>query len=134
MKTVALAPDAQAKVEPVIPQAPLEVLRVKPEPDAVAVKVAQVPPTYHVPAEIKQPVVLPALTTLRVPAPAKEEPVGAVPEEVVVAGGVVDVGVVVEVGATEEVLFETGEPVLGTYLMPVAGQLEEPPTRFLLDM
>ena len=73
VKTVAVTPDAQVNIELEIPQGPLEDFNVKPEPvstsvsilredgqtfaspEAVAVKVAQVPLVYHVPALIKQP-------------------------------------------------------------------------------
>ena len=52
---VAETPEAQLKAPLTIPQFPLELLSVKPEPEAVAVKVAQDPVMYQVPAEIRQP-------------------------------------------------------------------------------
>ena len=46
MKTVAVLPDAQLKAELTIPQAPLDDVKVKPEPEAAAVYVAQLPSSY----------------------------------------------------------------------------------------
>lgn len=80
----------------------------KPEPEAVAVKVAHVPLVYHVPPEMMQPVGELEVVTWRVPRPVKGVPAGVVP---VGAGAAVVVG---GVGF---------EAVFGRYLMPVAGQL-----------
>lgn len=83
------------------------------EPEGVAVKVAQVPPMYHVPALMMQPsgALLPEGVTWRVPLPEKGVPgavVGPVPEVVVVG--------------------EVPEPDLGRYLTPVAGQSDDAPS------
>lgn len=95
-------------------QLPLLDVRVKPSPEVVAVKVAQVPVVYHFPAEMMQPVVLPPVCTLRTPLPLKGEPVN-------VAVGAADVPVaVVEVGLEDE--------SLGRYLMPVDGQADLEPS------
>lgn len=71
-------------------------------------QVAQVPPTYHVPAPIKHPLVAPPVTAFRYPAPLKVPPVGAGPELVVVVGEV--------------------DPDFGRYLTPVAGQSDFDPS------
>ncbi len=92
-------------------QRPLLDFRVKPLPEAVAVKEAQVPPTYHVPPLMIQPSAVPPDATWRVPLPEKGVP-GAV------------VGVVVGV----VVVGEVPEPDLGRYLTPVAGQSEVAPS------
>ena len=59
MKTVAVTPEAHVNFELEMPQEPLEDFKVKPEAEAVAVYVAQVPLVNHVPPLIKQPVWLP---------------------------------------------------------------------------
>ena len=84
---------------------PLLEVRVKPVPDAVAVNVAQVPPIYHVPPLMIQPLFAPPSVTSRYPLPEN-----GVPGPVVPVGAAV---VVVVVGA--------GEPVFGKYLIPVDG-------------
>lgn len=84
----------------------------KPVPDAVAVKEAQVPPMYHVPALMMQPFALPSEVTWRVPLPEKGVP-GAVMG--LVAGAVV----------VEE---DVPESDLGRYLTPVAGQSDVAPS------
>ena len=92
----------------------------KPLPDTVAVKVAQVPPMYHVPALMMQPFACPPDVTWRVPLPEKGVPgavVGLVPGEVVV-----------EVVIVVEVVGEVPEPDLGRYWTPVAGQSDEAPS------
>jgi hypothetical protein len=65
VNTVAVTPEAQVNVDPEIPQFPFDDFSVKPDPEAVAVIVAHVPPTYHVPALIKHPFVAPPDTALR---------------------------------------------------------------------
>ena len=83
----------------------------KPLPEGVAVKVAQVPPMYHVPALMMQPFAVPPEVTWRVPLPEKGVPgavVGPVPGAVVVG--------------------EVPEPDLGRYLTPVAGQSDDAPS------
>lgn len=84
-----------------------------PVPDAVAVNVAQVPPIYHVPPLMMQPLFAPPSVTSRYPLPENGVPGAVVPVGAVVV-------VVVVVGA--------GEPVLGKYLIPVDGQSELDPT------
>lgn len=80
------------------------------KPEGAAVNVAQVPVVYHVPPLMMHPFCEPPLVTRRVPLPENEVP-GVL---VGVATGVVVVG---------------GEPpVLGRYLMPVAGQLDFDPS------
>jgi len=106
VKTVAVLPDAQLKVELATPQAPLEDFKVKPEPEAVAVYVAQVPLVYQVPAEIKQP-----------PPDASKKPV---PEKVP--------GVPVGEELTEVPVPVAAAPDLGRYLIPVLGQEPVCPT------
>ena len=101
-------------------QGPLLDFRVKPLPDAVAVKVAQVPPMYHVPPLMMQPFDAPPEVTWRVPLPEKGVP-GAVVGPVVGEVVVVVVVVVAVVG-------EVPEPDLGRYLTPVAGQSELAPS------
>ena len=86
----------------------------KPVPDAVAVNVAQVPPIYHVPPLMMQPLFAPPSVTCRYPLPENGVPGAVVPVGAVVA-------VVVVVGA--------GEPLLGKYLIPVDGQSELVPTK-----
>lgn len=103
-------------------QRPLLEVSVNPPvpPDAVAVKVAQVPPMYHVPALMMQPEAEAEVVTWRVPLPEK-----GVPGEVVVVGVglvVVPVVVVLAVGAVE--------PVLGRYFTPVAGQSDVEPSEW----
>ena len=73
---------------------PLLLVKVKPDPEAAAVKVAQVPVVYHVPALMIQPTPLPPVVTWSVPFPKNGVPGGGVVPPV----------------------------VLGRYLMPVAGQ------------
>lgn len=90
-------------------------LNVKPAPEVVAVKVAHVPPMYHVPPLMMQPEGLEEVVTWRVPLPEKGVPgavVGEVPPGLVV---------VVVVGGM-------GVEVLGRYLMPVAGQEDLAPS------
>lgn len=92
----------------------------KPLPDTVAVKEAQVPPMYQVPGLMMQPVALPPELTWRVPLPEKGVPgavVGLVPGAVVV----------VEVVVVDRVV-EAPEPDLGRYLTPVAGQSDVAPS------
>jgi hypothetical protein len=127
VKTVAVTPEPHVKVELEIPQLPLELLSVNPDPaeirqsqlhrntgelvpDAVAVKVAQVPLLYHVPALIKHPVWVLPETPFKYPEPEKVPvpPVGVEP------GGVEEVGVEL--------------PDLGRYLIPVEGQSDDAPT------
>ena len=86
------------------------------DPDAAAVKPAQVPVVYHVPPLMMQPVALPPVLTCKVPLPEKGVPgvvveVGELPPVVVV---------VVEVGGVD--------PDLGRYLTPVAGQSDLDPS------
>ena len=96
----------------------------KPEPDTVAVKVAQVPPMYHVPPLMMQPFACPPAVTWRVPLPEK-----GVPGAVV---GVDPAEVVLEVVLAVEVVGEVPEPDLGRYWTPVAGQSDvEPSTSHL---
>lgn len=98
---------------------PLLEVRVKPVPDAAAVKVAQVPPMYHVPALMMQPLDAPPDVTWRVPLPEKGVPgavVGLVP------GG--------EVVVVVEVVGEVAEPDLGRYRTPVAGQSDVAPSDY----
>lgn len=95
-----------------IPQLPFDDFNVKPEPEEVAVIVAQVPVVYHVPPEMMHPCWLPEVTTLRKPEPLKPPvEVGLGPDEVVV---LVDVGV--------------APPVFGKYLMPLLGHVPVLPT------
>ena len=84
----------------------------KPVPDAVAVNVAQVPPIYHVPPLMMQPLFAPPSVTSRYPLPENGVP-----------GAVVPVGAAVVV-----VVVVAGEPVFGKYLIPVEGQSELVPT------
>lgn len=93
---------------------PLLEVRVNPDPDAVAVKVAQVPVVYQVPPLMMQPSTLPLVVTGSVPLPEKGLPgveveVGGVPVEVVM-------------------VVEGGVPVFGRYFTPVAGQLDFDPS------
>ena len=112
VKTALVTPEPQVKTPETTPQLPLDDLRLKPSPEAVAVKVAHVPEVYQVPAEMIHPFWLPPLTTFRTP-----EPLKAPPGE--------DVGL--EPGAVE---VEVGEPppppplLLGRYLIPELGQLD----------
>lgn len=98
---------------------PLLEVKVKPDPDGVAVNVAQVPVVYHVPLLIIQPSALPPVVTGRVPFPENGVPgtvVGVVVEEVLVF---------------EEVLVVVVVPPLvplGRYFTPVAGQLDFEPS------
>ena len=95
-------------------QRPLLDVRVKPVPEAVAVKPAHVPVVYHVPPLMMQPSALPPVDTWSVPLPEKGMPGAVVGVGVGPAGGVVVVVVVGAGGVTE--------PDLGRYLIPVAGQ------------
>lgn len=100
-------------------QRPLLDVRVKlsvPD-DAVAVKVAQVPPMYHVPGLMMQPFGLPEEVTWRVPLPEK----GALGAVVGMVVGAVEVEVVVLVD-------EVPELDLGRYLTPVDAQLDLAPS------
>ena len=93
----------------------------KPLPDSVAVKEAQVPPMYQVPGLMMQPFALPPELTWRVPLPEKGVPgavVGLVPGAVVLK--VVDV--------VDKVVGEAPELDLGRYLTPVAGQSDVAPS------
>ncbi len=83
-------------------------------PDAVAVKVAQVPLVYHLPALIIHPFATPPVRTLRYPFPAKGVP-GA------------EVGDVVVVEVTRVVVPGEDAP-FGRYLTPVAGQVDFVPS------
>ena len=85
---------------------PLLDVRVNPEPDVAAVKVAQVPVVYHVPALMMHPSAFPLVVTWRVPLPENGAP-----------GLVVGPPVVVVVVVVGGVVFP-----LGRYLTPVAGQ------------
>lgn len=80
----------------------------------MALKVAQVPVVYQVPPLMIQPFCLPPLVTDKVPLPEKDAPGALV--------GVAPALVVVVFGAGDGRL-----PVLGKYLIPVAGQLELAP-------
>lgn len=101
---------------------PLDDVRVKPDPEAAAVKVAQVPVVYHLPALMMQPVGLLEVETWRVPRPEKGIPGVVVP----VGEGAVVVGFVVVDGGGGLVPPED----LGRYLMPVEGQEDlEPSSR-----
>ena len=82
----------------------------------MAVKVATVPVVYQIPLLMIQPFCLPPLVTNRVPLPEKDVPGALV--------GVVPTLLVVGVGRGVGRL-----PVLGKYLIPVAGQLELAPAR-----
>lgn len=114
VKTVAVLPLAQPNDPLVTAQGPLEVVSVKPDPELAAVYVAHVPPTYHAPLLIKQPVVPDEVATLRVPFPENGVPVGVVPPPLVV-----DVVVVVPPPPLVP---------LGRYLIPVAGQSDLEPS------
>lgn len=100
---------------------PLLEVRVKPLPEAVAVKVAHVPPMYHVPALMMQPFACPPEVTWRVPLPEKGVPGADV--------GLVPGAVVVEEVIVVEVVDEVLEPDLGRYLTPVAGQSDVAPSK-----
>lgn len=100
--------DAQLKVPEVTAQRPLLDLSVKPLPEGVAVKEAQVPEVYHVPPLMIQP----PLSTLRVPLPLNGVPGGLVPV------GAVVVVVGDPVGAA---------PLLGMYLK-LAGHVDLEPS------
>ena len=118
VKTVpVVTEDAQTRLVFWIVQRPLLDVRVKPLPDGVAVKVAQVPPMYHVPALMMQPFAVPPELTWRVPLPEKGVP-GAV------------VGLVAGVVVVVVVVGEVPEPDLGRYLTPVAGQSDFAPSVF----
>lgn len=81
----------------------------------VAVKVAQVPVVYQVPLLIIQPFCLPPLVTNKVPLPEKDVPGAPV--------GLVSMVLVFVAGGDGRL------PVLGKYLIPVAGQLELAPAK-----
>lgn len=108
MKTVAVVPEAQVKTPLTTPQAPLLDFNVKPLPLVVAVYVAHVPPTYHVPPLIKQPLLAPLVYASRYPVPLNPVPGAEVPVGLLVVCKVV--GVV--------------DPDLGRYLTPVDGQVD----------
>ena len=124
----ALNVDALLTLEPhvnlpavVIWHFPFDDSRVKEPEEAVAVKVAHVPVVYQVPAEIRQPFFSPPVMTFRYPFPLNAGPVevGEGAEEV--AEGVEEVAVFVGVA-----LDPPPDP-LGRYLIPVLGQVDEPP-------
>ena len=97
------------------PHFPLLDVRVKPEPEAAAVKVAHVPVVYHVPPLMIHPSAFPPVVTCNVPLPENGVPglvVGPDPAVVVVVVG----GLVVP---------------LGRYLIPVAGQEDLLPSGFV---
>lgn len=96
------------------PHFPLLDVRVKPDPDAAAVKVAHVPVVYHVPALMMHPSAFPLVVTWRVPFPLKGVPG-------LVVGPPLVVVVVVVVGGEEL-------PDFGKYLTPVAGQEDLDPS------
>lgn len=114
-KTVgAVTVEEQVKALLATAHLPLLEVRVKPDPDAAAVNVAQVPVVYQVPPLIIQPLTVPPLVTGSVPLPEKGPPgvgveVGGVPVEVVM-------------------VVEGGVPVLGRYFTPVAEQLDLDPS------
>lgn len=124
MKTVAFDTEVpHARTFFTIPHLPLLELRVKPDPDAAAVKVAHVPLVYHVPALTIQPSALPPVLTCSVPLPEKGAPGVLVPVGFVpVVVFIVDPPPVVVV--VDVVL---PPPALGRYFTPVAGQLELEP-------
>lgn len=82
-------------------------------PEAVAVKVAQVPVVYHVPALMMQPTEFPPVVTIKYPLPVKGVP-----------------GVLVAVDVAAAVVLVTGEPLFGRYCTPDAGQSDAAPTSF----
>lgn len=97
MNTVALVMLApQLSLPEMTPHLPLLLVRVKPDPDAVAVNVAHVPVVYQVPPLMIQPFAVPPEVTCNVPLPENGIPglvVGEVADVVVVAvvvGGVLD--------------------------------------------
>ncbi len=113
MKTVAETPLAQLKAPLTMPQVPLEDLSVKPDPEAVAVYVAQVPVVNQVPALIRHPSWAPLKMALRNPDPEKDPvPVGPEP-------GADVVGV--------------AAPDFGRYLMPDDGQLDDDPVTVVAE-
>lgn len=65
VKTVLETPEPHVKTPDTTPQLPLDDVRVKPLPDAVAVYVAHVPVVYQVPAEIRHPFCDPPEITFR---------------------------------------------------------------------
>lgn len=106
-------------------------------PEALAVNVAHVPPTYHVPLLIKQPTCDPsAVKALRIPLPLKEPgvPVGGETGvvfviRVVIAVVGLEVSVVIAVVELEvSVVVGRGLPDLGRYWMPVDGQVDLDPS------
>lgn len=114
---MAVTPDPHVRTPETTPHAPFDDVREKPEPDVAAVNVAQVPEVYHVPAEMMHPLVAPETCTLRYPFPLNGVP-GAL--------------VLVLVGALPVVVVPVGvdPPLLGRYLMPVAGQVDFVPSGF----
>lgn len=115
LNTVAvLTPVPHVSFPDTTPHFPFDDVKVNPEPDAAAVKVAQVPVVYHVPALMMQPVGVEEVVTWRVPLPEKGVPGevvrGLLPGLVVVLGG------------------EGGVPDLGRYFTPVAGQSDLEPS------
>ena len=85
MNTVAeLTLEPQLRAPETMAHLPLLLVRVKPEPEGVAVKVAHVPVVYQVPALMMQPSGLPLVVTCRVPLPEKGVPGVLVGEVLVV--------------------------------------------------
>ena len=143
VKTVAVTPDPQVKIEFEIPQEPLEDFRVNPEPakyqrnfhfmfvllsdspDAVAVYVAHVPVVNQVAALIRHPCWFPLVYAFKYPDPEKV-PLPPVGLEVELDPVVVVVGLVVVVKAV--VMVGAGLPDFGRYLIPVEGQVDVDPT------
>ena len=99
-----------------IPHLPLLELRVKPEPEAAAVKVAHVPVVYQVPPLIIHPSAFPPVVTCSVPFPENGAP-----------------GVLVPVGPALVVVEVVVPPPLplGSHFTPVAGQLDFAPSGFV---
>lgn len=94
-------------------QAPLLDDRVNPDPEAAAVKDAQVPVVYHVPAPMIHPFIAPPIMALRYPLPEKiPVPVGTAADDVFVG----------------EVVGEVVAPLLGRYFTPEAAQVDFVPS------
>lgn len=126
MKTVpALTVLSQTRFPLCTAHRPLLDVRVKPGPEAVAVKPAHVPVVYHLPPLMMQPSAWPPVETWRVPLPEKDVP-GVVVGVGLVPGGVV---LVLVVGAGGLVT----ESALGRYLMPVAGQAPLEPSGYSMS-
>ena len=118
VKTVAVVTlEAQTRLLLCTAHFPLLDVNVNPLPEAVAVKPAHVPPMYHVPPLIIQPLLFPPDVTSSVPFPEKGVPGAGVG---VPAGGLVVVVSVVAGGV---------EPDFGRYFTPVAGQSDLEPSR-----